>query len=115
MSNSRELFGKIQESLLQYALLIEQSNRLNLTDEANHAEDLFARLLGVVFSAKYQSTNLSVANFQTIDLFDTDKSECIQITSNQNYKTKKDKTVEGFALPKFKKFKSLIILFITSK
>lgn len=95
--------------------LIEKSNSLNLTGEANHAEDLFARLLNVIFNANYENSNLSVSNFSTVDLIDHQNTQCVQVTSIQRFRDKKNETVGRFALRTFKDFDTLIILFITSK
>lgn len=115
MSNSNKIFLEIVERLLRYTQFIEQANRLNLTDEANHAEDIFSRILNLTFSLNLVNTNLSIANSQTIDLVDIDAKTSFQITSNKNFKSKKDKTVDGFYDKKFKGLSQLCILFITSK
>lgn len=113
MSNSGKLFNEIHDQLHYYSSLIQQKNKLNLTDEANFAEDIFGKILSIVFNKTFKNANVGRANASTIDLADGDT--CIQVTSNQQFKVKKQKTLLGFSKVTFKKYSHIKIVFITTK
>lgn len=115
MTRSKILFENIQQNINSITHLIIQSNKLNLTDEANFAEDLFCAILNPIFNLNLVNTNQNNSNYDTIDLIDLQKGVGVQITSNQKFKTKKDTTVEGIKKDKFSTIKKLFIIFITDR
>lgn len=112
--NSKLIFDKINQHLTLLAQRIKISNSLNLTEEANYSEDLYAQILNEVFDLKLKNNNERTANASIIDLYDEGKKVAVQVTSEKSVGTKYTSTKNNFADSiELHTYKNLIILFIT--
>lgn len=112
--NSKAIFEQITHYLTTLARDIKVLNRLNLTDNANYAEDLFARILNTTYDYQLGNVNETKANTSTIDLYDAKRKLVVQVTSENTVRRKYTATRRSFLAPEANKdYDTLIILFIT--
>jgi len=107
-------YGNLQRQLFTYKELVEQSNSLNLSNDAINAENLFCYFLNEVFGWNLINANKEISNQNSFDLIDKKKGIVVQVTSNKNHASKRNKTIASFKRgPNNPKIKKLIILFIS--
>jgi len=91
-----ELLIKIQDIL---AILTHKIDIANSNHELNvniHAENIFAKVLSVIFDVEFKNANYEKSsNFPSIDLFDASNRIAVQITSTSS-KTKVNNTLKKF-------------------
>lgn len=90
------LFDNIQRYLYQYITHVQDLNSRGLTDQARHAENLFAEILNHVFNWNLKNANRLNKNQKCFDLIDEQQNVYVQITSNRNYKKKLNDAKSSF-------------------
>lgn len=98
--------------ILKWSQIVEVQNSLFYFDKAKYSEKFFAEVFNYLFQANLSDLNKLRDNFEAIDLGDTEKKLCFQITSSYK-KTKIDDTIKMFFDHKLEdSYKRLIIFFI---
>src|SRR5689334_7696180 len=90
------VFKTIQTGVVILQGIIQMRGHFNLNDLGVMAEDFFAGLLNLAYDLKLQNLNRISTNIAAIDLGDTDKKICFQVTA-ENKKTKVQHTLNLFA------------------
>lgn len=91
---------------------VKRLNDLFYTDKARYSEKFYAEVLSSTYSLSLNNLNKIKANFPSIDLADTHKKICYQITSSYS-KDKIDKTIKIFQEHNLdQKFETLVIFFM---
>ncbi len=110
--NYREEIDKL---LGQYVDSIKRQTSCNLNSEAVNAEGFFRNFLNLLFGLNLSKDHIESATNDTIDLHDTEKRICVQVTAN-NTKAKVKTTVKSFVdKQKYNNYSQLHFLIIDRK
>lgn len=110
--NYREEIDKL---LGQYVDTIKRHTANNRNDGALDAEGFFRYFLNLIFGINLSKDNIGSPTYETIDLHDTEREICFQVTAN-NTKIKVETTVKSFvSKQKYNKYKQLHFLIIDNK
>lgn len=102
-------FAKINTDLTVLARAVETKNKLSLTDDAKWSENFFRDLVNKIYGYNLINLNTEEQNYAGIDLGDTAKRICIQITADNS----REKLKETLATcDKYKRHESYDELFI---
>lgn len=109
--NKRDRYIKqINFSLALLRTVIEQLNKINLTDYNIIAENFYRDLLKF-YGFELKNLNEKKQNADSIDLVDEENKIAIQVTSRNDAKKIHD-TIKGFNKPEYDEYKHLIMLLI---
>lgn len=115
LTQTGNLREEIDKLLGQYIDTIKRQTNCNLNSEAVNAEGLFRNFLNLLFDFNLSKDQIGSSTNDTIDLHDTDRKICVQITAN-NTKAKAKATVKSFVKKeKFKNYNELHFLIIDRK
>lgn len=111
------IFNEITDLLSAYCYRITQKNKLNLTDEANFAEDVTSDILSTVMDITLKNMNIDKPNVTAVDLEDSiNKVQSQVTTAASGFNTKKDNTIAKFLKePEYNSIEKLVLLFFTSE
>lgn len=115
MYNRSTYFNKISTDLTLLAHTVANKNKLSLTDDSKWSEDFFKDLLNNVY--EYQLTNLNTQeqNYAGIDLGDSIKRICIQVTATNTAQKIKDTLAVSDKYKRHKKYDNLIVFIVGFK
>lgn len=103
----------IQKYLQQHCHLLRLSNKSGLTNSSILAEDLYRRILNIIFGWNLTNSNARKANQKAYDLSDESNQIYVQVTAQQNHKSKFNTTIKSFLQIQEISGGQLIILFIS--
>ena len=84
---NREIeFKTINEELSKLKVVIENENKINLTDKNIFLEDIMCQIINIMFDYNLKNTNFNISNYPAIDLVDEKEQIAFQITTNINHK-----------------------------
>jgi len=99
--NSQRYFNNISEWLEVLSQRIKTNGKLNILDLNIHAETFYRDLINIVYKYELQSANVSVANFEAIDLIDETNKIIVQVSSTATKQkiesTLKKESIKGYA------------------
>ncbi|MFL0489237.1 SMEK domain-containing protein [Bacillus sp. 179-I 2A5 NHS] len=115
MYKRKDHFEDISKMLSILKVYISLHNSAGLRDVNTISEHFFAGLLNKIFDLKFKNMNLIKVNFPAIDLGDTNKKICYQVTYT-NDRTKLNETLQKFVEHKlYNTFEELNILILSDK
>ncbi|MBR7016722.1 MAG: pentapeptide repeat-containing protein [Lachnospiraceae bacterium] len=91
-----EYINKISDWLVILCRIIEKRKRRQRYDITHDAEDVFAKLLNMVYGWNLENANRRKPGFPAGDLIDDKNGLFVQVTSNKDAGTKVRDTVNGF-------------------
>lgn len=100
--NRKEYYGIIEDELTKIKVIIDNGNKLNLTDNNIFLEDIMSNILNIIFDVSLINTNLNIGNYPSIDLKDEKNKVAIQVTTDTKRKKITD-TLEKFFENKYDK------------
>lgn len=109
-------FTNITKYFQQYADLVSTLNSFGFTDEAVHAENLFAEILNTIFGWNLKNANELKRNQSSFDLIDLKNHIYVQVTTNKKHKPKFEKATNSFKIKAGQNVETkFIVLFISKK
>lgn len=115
MYKIKDHFEDISKTLSILKVYISLNNSAGLRDVNTISEHFFAGLLSKIFDSEFENMNLIKVNFPAIDLGDTNKKVCYQVTYT-NERTKLNETLQKFVEHKlYNTFEELNILILSDK
>ncbi|PJN63281.1 SMEK domain-containing protein [Bacillus mycoides] len=115
MYKRKDHFENISKMLSILKVYISLHNSAGLRDVNTISEHFFAGLLNKIFDLEFENMNLIKVNFPAIDLGDTNKKICYQVTYTNDRK-KLNETLQKFVEHKlYNTFKELNILILSDK
>ncbi len=111
----QHLHQQIKEKLFEISYIITCFNKAGDNDISRYAETYFKNILNVIYRRKgWSFEKAAKINQETYDLYDTNNKVCIQVTSNNRLRKKRE-TIKGFEkLAINGEFTTLIILFTSN-
>lgn len=80
--NREEEIKVIINELVKLKSIIENENKLNLTDKNIFLEDIVSQVINIMYEYSLKNTNLNICNYPCIDLIDENKKVAVQVTTN---------------------------------
>lgn len=111
MIESSNLFNKINDHIAVLHLKVKQKGDAGLHDDKIMCENIFKDLFNIIYDLSLQNLNTEGANHPAIDLGDTSKGICYQITFNNSAQKIKD-TKHQYNKHKFNEVYSELRIFI---
>ena len=105
-------FNKITSTLMILAYTVSEKNKLSLTDDNKWSEDFFKDLLNRVYGYELINLNTKEQNYAGIDLGDSSKRICVQVTSSGTSQKVKDTLAISDKYNREQEYDSLIVMVI---
>lgn len=108
-------FNKITVTLTVFAQVVNSKNKLSLNDDSKWGEDFFKELLNLVCGYTLTNLNTAETNYAGIDLGDSNKKTCIQVTATNDSQKIKDTLAISDKYKRYEEYEHLIVLIIGYK
>lgn len=105
-------FNKISTTLMILAHTVSEKNKLSLTDDSKWSEDFFKDLLNRIYGYELINLNTKEQNYAGIDLGDSKRRICMQITSTGTSQKVKDTLAISDKYNREQEYDNLIIMVI---
>lgn len=110
-----EQIRSITKKLSEFTTYVKLSNDLDRTDVNRDAEYFYCKPLSILLGGEFKNLNSEERNYPAVDLGNSEKRICVQVTSTNN-RTKIQKTLDKFFSNKQEKlFDRVIVLIIGEK
>lgn len=112
--NRNEKLNKIKNYLIRIEENIRYDTAANLFDINKHCENIYCRLLNIIYNYNLRNANIDKKNYDAVDLIDDNNHIYIQVTST-NTREKIQHTINEFIKNSYYEENHLIILLINGK